>query len=66
MTRLAETIERHLASFIVERGADCRRHDDTVGAELHQRVEEIALFFDVVIVVGEKKSVARAIEFGLD
>ena len=48
------------------RRADGRRHDDAVGAELQQRVDEGALLFQLVVVVGEEEGLAAAVELAFD
>src|SRR5690606_2794781 len=48
------------------RRADGRRHDDPVRAQLQQRIEEIALFLDLVVVIGQDESLAAAVELHLD
>ena len=48
------------------RRADGRRHDDAVGAELQQRVDEGALLFQLVVVVGQDEGLAAAVEFAFD
>ena len=48
------------------RSADRRRHDYAIGTELQQRVDEIALLFEFVIMVGEDEGLPRAIQFVLD
>ena len=43
-----------------------RRHDDPVGAELQQRVDEGALLLELVVVVGEDKGLPAAVELAFD
>ena len=48
------------------RRADGRRHDDAVGAELQQRVDEGALLFELVVMVGQDEGLPAAVELALD
>ena len=51
---------------VLGRRADRRRHDDAVGAELQQRVDEGALLLQLIVVVGEEEGLPAAVELAFD
>ena len=51
---------------VFRRRADSGRHNDPIRAELQKRIHEGALFFELIVMVGQDEGLPRPVQFRFD